>query len=1434
MRQCSYPVAYEKWYARKFEFQDRGSVHEHSIKALVFLWIKAEFYDKPADDLTEDDFEEVECRMDKLSMYCESGKVREIMVCRILYRIHTTINDDSTPKKLLPLLQRLKNRFNKETQWINCPYKERCPNIQHNCANKQLQSIVNAESKTVLRTQTTATTRANIQSSNPENNNIIHNPNFNAEALSIECPDDALTELSTLGVTYEDPTLEELCNWATKDAAKMDSMLESYREWILLGRHAEKMMTAFANARIHSWDNTLSNYPGRTVDTDNYQQGRIDVANRIFKHRQNQKVCDPTLYEDCHRLHVSTSQLHVCGKCCTRYISKPDNPKNVPNEITIENNSTKAFYQYPHQDKKTTNSHSYNSKKKSKNKNLVRICRFRSPLLERICKLCYKQNTNLNFDICQSCLLKGHRTSTNSHQVPYRPLPKTKVSYSTRFDRQNRFHSARPDIMVRRNNPWISTHNRDATLINGGNTDLQLTFHIGRIISYLYNYIAKKEVTKVEIQKHLNASLKSLSGVLDSSYVVTLQRAISAAIAGRTFSTQAAWWQILGLPICDTNIIRDCVFINSQSRKLNIKTKISTNTKTRRLIKHDYYDAYAQRSQMSLRFGKGFFKIVQNYSLREFVEKCYFQTSNKELVIGTRVERYKKYSQLDPVLTFTDKKYPFLHMVQFPELFDKRLRDGDPKGPMYWKWCQLQLTINKSWYNTPLSLWGNFASINMVPKKVFQEKWLEFVAITDYGKEVQNRFNRHRSERAACKDNMIDLDKYANQGWETDPNYRVGNIIGELTNATSSKAQMILESGRNWEAELKARNKIRGKYTQDEIEQALTWIEDKKRECQKLTIRDFGYIDCRLMNDKQKIIWVILLLASRDELLINGRRRQIRMQVRGKPGTGKSYVIKCAQTDSLFIKHARVTATTGSAACLIGGSTIHSLVLLPFKHIRRSQLDGTNKHTIEENLRYVRVIIVDEKSMFSQEQLGWLDMRLKAAQPDKRKKLLDFGGYHIFFFGDFSQLPPVVGRPLHDKSPVSPDTPWANMIIKGKELYKNMPDVLELTKNYRIHDTTDAKKIKFIHEMHKIGNGTCSGKDITYWQQYMDHVDPERTNGFSNDLKTTFLFPTNKKAATVNSDHINSTNTNKPLFQWPALNTTERARKAKLNDVNMLRSYIGVREGSNIMTLVNLWQRAGICNGGRGVVRDVVFDYNSDKSSLPLFVVVELPAYTGPPFPKWNRKSKAKWVPIPVYIATLGSKLGGRTRSARHQIPIALTRALTHHKSQGMSLSKIYIKLYNSSQKAKLRNSFGLLYTSISRITDPENLLIERFGPEVLNNISNSPAMAAMQKEFLALEKKRKSTTIWANPLLIHFKELFRPKEHCRRTQATISQLPINPEKAINILTQPSKTHGSFNNKGASVNDYYHSHALNPCKQTITHSINQNRPRKRRRRLRKC
>ena len=159
----------------------------------------------------------------------------------------------------------------------------------------------------------------------------------------------------------------------------------------------------------------------------------------------------------------------------------------------------------------------------------------------------------------------------------------------------------------------------------------------------------------------------------------------------------------------------------------------------------------------------------------------------------------------------------------------------------------------------------------------------------------------------------------------------------------------------------------------------------------------------------------------------------------------------------------------------------------------------------------------------------------------------------------------------------------------------------------------------------------------------------------------------------------------------------------------MLRPYIGVRSNSNVMILVNLWQPAGICNGGRGIVKDVVFEMNSKKDSLPLFVVVEIPAYTGPPFPKWGKDSKkSKWVPIPVYTATMSTEHCEKSRSARSQVPIALTRSLTHHKAQGMSLLKTYIKLYseNPGQRQRLNNNFGIMYTALSRNTDPGTNLL--------------------------------------------------------------------------------------------------------------------------------
>ena len=253
----------------------------------------------------------------------------------------------------------------------------------------------------------------------------------------------------------------------------------------------------------------------------------------------------------------------------------------------------------------------------------------------------------------------------------------------------------------------------------------------------------------------------------------------------------------------------------------------------------------------------------------------------------------------------------------------------------------------------------------------------------------------------------------------------------------------------------------------------------------------------------------------------------------------------------------------------------------------------------------------------------------------------------------------------------------------------------------------------------------------------------------------------------------------------------------------MLRPYIGVLEGSHVMILANLWQPAGICNGGKGIVRDVVFEKGSTQESLPKFLVVEIPAYTGRKFPKWRSDlEKAKWVPIPVYISTMQTTTGQQNRSARHQIPMAFTRALTHHKGQGMSLDKIYIKLYITSSRGVtcLHNKFGILYTALSRGTNPkDDILIEYFKPEVLDAIASSEAMKTMRHEFTELEQKAKKTAKWACPLLKEFDRIFNEEQHCRESKVTSTVTSLPPEESIRVITQPSKKNKSARKEDSSV-----------------------------------
>ena len=146
-----------------------------------------------------------------------------------------------------------------------------------------------------------------------------------------------------------------------------------------------------------------------------------------------------------------------------------------------------------------------------------------------------------------------------------------------------------------------------------------------------------------------------------------------------------------------------------------------------------------------------------------------------------------------------------------------------------------------------------------------------------------------------------------------------------------------------------------------------------------------------------------------------------------------------------------------------------------------------------------------------------------------------------------------------------------------------------------------------------------------------------------------------------------------------------------------------------------------------------------------------------------------------------------------------------------MSLEKIYIKLYNTSARGsqRLYNNFGILYTALSRCTDPKiNVLIERFPPELLDAIAQSDTMKAMREEFAELKKKCEKTRLWAENLLTKFDELFDESQHVRQTKVVLTQLPAPPEKVINMITKQSKRNSRWASSDASTNDFHDSRGL--------------------------
>ncbi|KAJ1518828.1 hypothetical protein ONE63_011560 [Megalurothrips usitatus] len=142
----------------------------------------------------------------------------------------------------------------------------------------------------------------------------------------------------------------------------------------------------------------------------------------------------------------------------------------------------------------------------------------------------------------------------------------------------------------------------------------------------------------------------------------------------------------------------------------------------------------------------------------------------------------------------------------------------------------------------------------------------------------------------------------------------------------------------------------------------------------------------------------------------------------------------------------------------------------------------------------------------------------------------------------------------------------------------------------------------------------------------------------------------------------------------------------------------------------NLWTEKGLVNGAVGHIVHILYEEGSDPAKdPPAALVCTFDNYTGP-----YLDDSRKTVVISAITRQWTSKKG--TDCVRIQFPVALCYACTIHKSQGLSLEKVFMNIGALREKAS-----GQTYTALSRVTSLEGLLLEPFGKKRLLSINDKP-----------------------------------------------------------------------------------------------------------------
>ena len=390
----------------------------------------------------------------------------------------------------------------------------------------------------------------------------------------------------------------------------------------------------------------------------------------------------------------------------------------------------------------------------------------------------------------------------------------------------------------------------------------------------------------------------------------------------------------------------------------------------------------------------------------------------------------------------------------------------------------------------------------------------------------------------------------------------------------------------------------------------------------------------------------------------------------GKAGTGKSTFLKyiCNHTKKKYV----VLAPTGIAAINAGGVTLHSFFKLPFRPMLPDDPDLSLSHgRIFEFFKYpkekrkiiaeVDLIIIDEISMVRADIIDCVDRILRVYSGNMR---LPFGGKQLLFVGDVFQLEPVV--PSDQKEILS--LFYASPFFFSARVFKDINLVpIELQKVYRQTDSV------FINILDRIRNNAARKQELdTLNGRYFPSFEPQNEDMYITlaTRRDQVDFINEKKLAELPGEEYVSVGKIEGDFPESSLPT-------QLN--------LSIKEQAQVIFIDNDYERRWV-NGTIGMVSGI--DENGNVYVLMESGVEHLVEPTSWRNYKYKYNEKEKRIEEEI-VGTF------------EQLPIRLAWAITVHKSQGLTFSRVVVDLTGGVFAG------GQTYVALSRCTSLEGLVLK-------------------------------------------------------------------------------------------------------------------------------